>query len=84
MRGEHAGGGVAYSLVATPVAGKGLGARLNSAAFAATVAPSDYAGAAAGTYTDTIELSLRHAISHHALAVTQMTLRLDVDSSRAR
>lgn len=84
VRGEQADGGVAYSLVATPTAGEGLGARFNSATFEATVAPSGSVSAAAGVYTDTIELALRHAISGTPLASARLTLQLHADSLRAR
>lgn len=81
MRGSAAAAGVAYSLVATPAGGEGSGAQLNSATFTATIAPSDFAEAAAGIYTDTIELALRHAISGQALGSTRVTLRLQIGPS---
>lgn len=84
MRSEQASGGVAYSLVATPVVGEGAGAQLNSATFVATIAPSDFAEAAAGTYTDAIDIALRHAISGQVLAAARLAPRLHASSSGAR
>jgi len=84
MRRSAAAAGVAYSLVAAPARGEGSGARLNSATFTATIAPPDFAEAAAGIYTDTIVLALRHAVSGETLAFTELTLRLRADMSSAQ
>lgn len=84
MRSEQASGGVAYSLVATRFAGEGAGAQFTAATFAATVAPSDFARAAAGAYTDTVVLTLRHAINGRVLGIAPLRVELRTGGSTPR
>lgn len=80
MRGGSADDDVAYSVAVTPVDGEGRGAQFNSVTLAAKVAPSDFAEAPAGVYTDAIAFTLRHAVSGRALAFTELRLTLRADS----